>query len=160
MVRVDDDYNSRFPTDLPMQSHRGNGQKLVQIERIPIRWGDMDAMGHVNNTLYFRYMETARVAWYDRMFGELSGGRDEGIVIVNASCNFLKPLTYPGTVEARMSLGAASSTSVQSYYELSMNDVLYADGAAKIVWIDIRRGKAKPLPDGIAAHSRHGNESR
>ena len=125
--------------------------RLVQIERIPIRWGDMDAMGHVNNTVYFRYMEQARVTWYERMFGELSGGRDEGIVIVNASCNFLKPLTYPGTVDVHMSFGAATRSSIHSYYEMRMNDVLYADGAAKIVWIDIRRGKALPLPARIAA---------
>ena len=145
-----------------MQSERidRSGYKLVHIERIPIRWGDMDAMGHVNNTLYFRYMETARVAWYDRMFGELSGGRDEGIVIVNASCNFLKALTYPGTVEVRMSLGAPSRSSVQSHYELRMNDVLYADGDAKIVWIDIRRNKARPLPDSVAALCIAGNGAR
>ena len=145
-----------------MQSKRidRSGYKLVQIERIPIRWGDMDAMGHVNNTLYFRYMEIVRVAWYERMFGELSGGRDEGIVIVNASCNFLKALTYPGTVEARMSLGAPSRSSVQSYYELRMNDVLYADGDAKIVWIDVRRNKARALPEGIAALVRDANASK
>jgi acyl-CoA thioester hydrolase len=137
-----------------------SGYRLVQVERIPIRWGDMDAMGHVNNTLYFRYMEIVRIAWFERMFGELSGARDEGIVIVNASCNFLKPLTHPGTVEARMSLGEPSRSTIQSYYELRMNDVLYADGAAKIVWIDIRRNKARPLPDSIAALSRTSNESR
>ena len=159
MVRVADDYNSRFPNDLPMQSERSE-YRLVQIERIPIRWGDMDAMGHVNNTLYFRYMEIARVAWYERTFGELSAARDDGMVIVNASCNFLKPLTYPGIVEVTMSLGDASRSSVQSYYELRMNDLLCADGAAKIVWIDTRRGKAKPLPDSIAALSRRSNESR
>jgi acyl-CoA thioester hydrolase len=125
--------------------------RLVLVERIPIRWGDMDAMGHVNNTVYFRYMEQARVTWYEQLFGELSGARDEGIVIVNASCNFLKPLTYPGTVEIRMSFGTATRSSIHSYYEMRMNDVLYADGAAKIVWIDIRRGKALPLPAKIAA---------
>ncbi|MEO7761618.1 MAG: thioesterase family protein [Casimicrobiaceae bacterium] len=125
--------------------------KLVQIERIPIRWGDMDAMGHVNNTVYFRYMEQVRVTWYEQMFGQLSGTRDEGMVIVNASCNFLKSLTYPGTVEVRMLFGAATRSSVQSYYELRMNDKLFADGAAKIVWIDIHRGKAKPLPEAITA---------
>ena len=111
----------------------------------------MDAMGHVNNTVYFRYMEQARVTWYEQTFGELSGARDEGIVIVNASCNFLKPLTYPGIVEVRMSFGAATRSSIHSYYEMRMNDLLYADGAAKIVWIDIRRGKALPLPASIAA---------
>ena len=41
-------------------------RKLVHVERIPIRWGDMDAMGHVNNTVYFRYMEQARIGWFER----------------------------------------------------------------------------------------------
>src|SRR5512141_2343446 len=127
--------------------------KLVHTERIPIRWGDMDAMGHVNNTVYFRYMEQARVGWYERMFGELSAARDEGLVIVNASCNFLKPLIYPGTVEVSMRFGTATRSSVHSYYEARMNDLLYADGAAQIVWIDLRRGKAIALPPSIAALS-------
>lgn len=125
--------------------------RLVHAERIPIRWGDMDAMQHVNNTVYFRYMEQARVSWYEKMFGELSAARDEGMVIVNASCNFLKPLTYPGTVEVSMRLGSATRSSIHSYYEMRIGDVLYADGAAKIVWIDIPRGKAIPLPERIAA---------
>ena len=38
-------------------------RRLAHSERIPIRWGDMDAMGHVNNTIYFRYMETVRLEW-------------------------------------------------------------------------------------------------
>ena len=140
------DYNSPISCPAAMSEPR-----LVQTEHIPIRWGDMDAMGHVNNTIYFRYMEQVRVAWYERTFGELSNACDDGIVIVNASCNFLKPLTYPGTVEARMLFGPASRSSVVSYYELRMNDTLYADGTAKIVWIDIARGKAKALPQSIAA---------
>ena len=145
-----------------MQSDRGDRShyRLVQIERIPIRWGDMDAMGHVNNTVYFRYMEVVRIAWYERTFGELSGASDEGIVIVNASCTFLKSLTYPGTVEVRMSLGHASRSSVQSHYELRMNDELHADGAAKIVWMDLKRGRSKRLPESIAALCTAANESR
>jgi acyl-CoA thioester hydrolase len=126
-------------------------RKLTLLEHIPIRWGDMDAMGHVNNTVYFRYMEQVRVSWFEKTFGELSGSRKEGMVIVNASCNFLKPLTYPGLVEVRMLFGAASRSSVESYYEMRINDQLYADGAAKIVWIDVQRGKAMPLPDVIRA---------
>ena len=126
-----------------------HARKLATVLHIPIRWGDMDAMNHVNNTIYFRYMEQARIAWYENLFGELSGAQEEGIVIVNASCTFLKPLTYPGTVEVRMRLGECSRSSVQSYYELLVGDKLYADGAAKIVWIDVRKGKAKPLPQSI-----------
>ncbi|MBM3384043.1 MAG: acyl-CoA thioesterase, partial [Betaproteobacteria bacterium] len=43
---------------------------LAHVERIPIRWGDMDAMGHVNNTVYFRFMEQARISWFDRLVPE------------------------------------------------------------------------------------------
>ncbi|MGH8708962.1 MAG: acyl-CoA thioesterase, partial [Burkholderiales bacterium] len=45
-------------------------RRLAHVERIPIRWGDMDAMGHVNNTTYFRYMEQARISWFDRLVPE------------------------------------------------------------------------------------------
>jgi len=38
-------------------------KKLVYTMRFPVRWGDMDAMGHVNNTVYFRYLESARIEW-------------------------------------------------------------------------------------------------
>jgi acyl-CoA thioester hydrolase len=131
-------------------------RRLVHVEHLPIRWGDMDAMQHVNNTVYFRYMEQTRVGWYEKLYGELSAGRSEGIVIANASCNFRKPLTYPGTVEVKMFLGRPSRTSVDSHYELRMNDILYADGAAKIVWIDVGRGRAEPLPPEVIAQcARH-----
>ena len=66
--------------------------KLVHTMRMPIRWGDMDAMGHVNNTVYFRYLETARIAWFDQA-GCTPDPRGEGPVIVNADCTFLKQLT-------------------------------------------------------------------
>ena len=124
-------------------------RKLVLVDRIPIRWGDMDVMSHVNNTIYFRYMEQTRIAWYEKMFGALSSACDVGMVIVNASCTFIKPLTYPGTVEVSMLLGECSRSSVHSYYEMRIGDILYAEGAAKIVWIDIRRNKAIPLPQSI-----------
>lgn len=38
-------------------------KKLVFEMTIPIRWGDMDAMNHVNNTIYFRYLESCRIEW-------------------------------------------------------------------------------------------------
>ncbi|MDB5949239.1 MAG: acyl-CoA thioesterase, partial [Massilia sp.] len=42
-------------------------QVQVHVMRMPIRWGDMDAMGHVNNTVYFRYFEQARISWFDEV---------------------------------------------------------------------------------------------
>ncbi len=81
-------------------------RKLVHVTRIPIRWGDMDAYGHVNNTVYFRFMEQARVEWSEGMNVPVRPG-GAGPVIVNASCTFLIPMNYPGTVEVRTYAGHA-----------------------------------------------------
>ena len=124
-------------------------RKLVHTVVVPIRWGDMDAIGHVNNTVYFRYMEQTRVDWSHAFARRL--GRDafasDGPLIVNASCTFLAPLTYPGEVEVRMFLDAPGRTSVQSYYEIWMNGRKYADGAAKLVWVDMKTARPIPLPE-------------
>ena len=134
---------------------------LVHTSRQPIRWGDMDMLGHVNNTVYFRYLEQARIEW---IYG-LDPDREPyqgtaGPVIVNASCTFLEPLVYPGEIEVRMYLGDPGRTSVGSYYEIWMNGRKYAEGAAKMVWIDLASGRSVPLPESVAAPLRALDGSR
>ncbi|MFO1314592.1 MAG: thioesterase family protein [Burkholderiales bacterium] len=124
---------------------------LVHTSIQPIRFGDMDALGHVNNTVYFRYMEQARVDWLYALTAGRGYADGQGMVIVNASCNFLVPLVYPGDYEVRMYLGHPGRSSVGSYYDLEMDGRKYADGAAKIVWIDLATGRPVPLPDAISA---------
>ncbi len=126
-------------------------KKLVHVERIPIRWGDMDAMGHVNNTVYFRYMEQARIGWFDALVPEADAWKTTGIVIANASCNFKKPINYPGTVEVRLFVGPLGGSSVPTFYEMLVDEVLYADGAATVVFIDMARQKAVRIPDELRA---------
>ena len=126
-------------------------KKLVHVERIPIRWGDMDAMGHVNNTVYFRYMEQARIGWFDALVPAQEAWKDTGIVIANASCNFKRALNYPGTVEVRLSIEPPGGSSVGTFYELKMDDTLYADGAAVVVFIGMQSQKPVRIPEGIRA---------
>ena len=76
------------PVKLPLPERK----KLVYECLIPIRWGDLDAMGHVNNTVYFRYMETARIEWFDAI-GVKTDPHGVGPVIVNAFCNFHRSFT-------------------------------------------------------------------
>ena len=79
--------------------------RIIVFEmEIPIRWGDMDAMGHVNNTVYFRYMEQARISWFEAL-GLQPDPLGEGPVIVNAACTFARQLEYPGTVLVRHYVG-------------------------------------------------------
>ena len=132
-----------------MQSASPARRRLVHVERIAIRWGDMDAMGHVNNTVYFRYMEQARISWFDALVPGDGAWSSTGLVIANASCNFKKPINYPGTVEVRVLAGPPGGSSVATYYELLIGDELCADGAATVVFIDMQRQKPVPIPERI-----------
>lgn len=115
-----------------------------------IRWGDMDAYEHVNNTVYFRYMEQARVEWLETI-GYRCNARQEAPVIVQASCTYLAPLSYPGTVVVHMYAGHTGRSSLLTSYELRREDdqVLYAEGTAKVVWINPTTGKSVPLPEAL-----------
>ncbi|MGH8631427.1 MAG: acyl-CoA thioesterase [Burkholderiales bacterium] len=126
-------------------------RRLAHIERIPIRWGDMDAMGHVNNTVYFRFMEQARISWFRALVPERDAWTSTGIVIANASCNYKRAITYPGTVEVRLYVGKPGGSSVPTHYELRVDrdPELYADGAAVVVFVDMKKQKAARIPDPI-----------
>lgn len=122
--------------------------KLVHTSLIPIRWGDMDAYGHVNNTIYFRFMEQCRVEYIEQLgFKVMPQGTAP--VIINASCTFLMPLNYPGTVEVRMYFGPPGRSSIPSHYEICLqgDQTLYATGDSKIVWMDVTSGKSVPIPE-------------
>ena len=121
---------------------------------MPIRWGDMDAFGHVNNTVYFRYMEQVRISLFEQMdfLGERPDG--QGPVIINASMEFLKQLHYPGDVIGRMSVATPGRSSFDTAFELlraDEPDTLYARGAARCVWVDYAAGKSMPVPGVLRA---------
>jgi len=123
--------------------------RLVHVERIAIRWGDMDAMGHVNNTVYFRYMEQARIGWFEALVPGDEAWSKLGVVVANASCNFKRPINYPGTVEVKLSVAPPGGSSVQTFYELKIDDEVYADGAATVVFIDMQAQKPVRIPERI-----------
>ena len=126
-------------------------RRLAHVERIAIRWGDMDAMGHVNNTVYFRFMEQARISWFDALVPGRRARKGTSIVIVNASCNFRRAMSYPGTVEVKLFAGEPGTSSVATYYEMRVDEDPdpYADGAAVVVFIDPEKGKPIRIPEAI-----------
>jgi len=123
--------------------------KLLCRMAVPLRWGDLDAAGHVNNTVYFRLAEEARLMWFTRMglTGDL--GHGQGPVIANASMTFLRQLHYPGTVLVSMTGSDPGRSSFETHYVLADQnapDLIYARGAARCVWIDYTRLKSHPMP--------------
>jgi acyl-CoA thioester hydrolase len=126
-----------------------DNKKLVFETRLPIRWGDMDAMGHVNNASYFRYLETVRIDWMYSI-GCVPDPKGEGPVIVNAFCNFYKQLEYPGDILVRMYASDPGRTTFETWGTMERIDqpgVIYAAGGATTIWVDFPSQKAASLPD-------------
>lgn len=124
-------------------------KKLVHELVIPIRWGDMDAMGHLNNTSYFRYMETIRIEWFVAAGIKLDP-KGEGPVIVNAFCNFYKQLEHPGDVLTKMYVSDPARSTFESWCTMERADapgVICAAGGATTIWVDFPAQKSKTLPD-------------
>lgn len=133
--------------DLPEQ------KKLVFEARYPIRWGDMDALGHVNNTVYFRYLESARVDWF-RHIGFKLQAQGAGPVIVNAFCNFYRQFEYPGEVLLKMYASDPARATFETWATMEKAEApgqVCAAGGATVIWVDFATQKATALPDWLRA---------
>ena len=118
----------------------------------PVAWGEMDSLRHVNNIVYFRYFESARMAYFDRVgFWAYMDETGVGPILASTRCKFILPLTYPDTV----SVGARVSEIkddrfVMSYAIVSHNHArLAAEGEGLIVSYDYRALTKAPLPEEI-----------
>ncbi|KGH31178.1 thioesterase [Comamonas testosteroni] len=126
-------------------------KKQVYETRFPVRWGDMDAMGHVNNAQYFRYLETARIDWMHGM-GLNPDPAGQGPVIVNAFCNFYQQLAYPDEVLLKMFVSDPARTTFETWATMervAQPGVICAAGGGTVIWVDFPRQKAAALPDWI-----------
>ena len=121
---------------------------LLSTFSTKIRWGDMDALGHVNNAVYFRYMETARAAWLSKINIKL-GENNESFVIANTFCNYLIPITFPSTITVDTfvaNVGNSSAEFVHEFTEKSSPEKPLAIGLCTGVWVNLKSGKSLSLP--------------
>lgn len=126
-------------------------KRVVHEMRMPIRWGDMDAYGHVNNTVYFRYMEQARIEWITSLGYEVAPGR-ESMLMINGFCNFFKQLSYPGELILKTSIGTVGRSSLDVYTEMYLSsepEVIVSEGGATMVWVDLTTNQSAPWPDHV-----------
>lgn len=118
---------------------------------LPMRWADADALNHLNNANYFRYMEEGRI----RMFVE--GGVQQstrfGPVVVHCSCDFKKPITYPALIRVSHRLERIGRSSMEHAVDLSrVRDdelELCAQGKSIMVWMDFELNRAHPWPEEV-----------
>ena len=109
------------------------------ILQIPVLWGDMDPLGHVNNTRFFRWFESARVAYLDRAIIET--GRlppAVGPILAAIHCNYRRQVIYPDTIEvgARITRLGNSSMTMQHHLVSHTHGRLAAEGESVVVMFD------------------------
>lgn len=125
-----------------------SNSKLLSTKKIAIRWVDMDAYHHVNNACYFDYMAEARASY----FSEILEDKNTQYVLVHVSCDFKKPLVYPGNVIVKQYFSALSRTTFTFHYTFHHEldeSIVYAIGEGVLVSIDAKTLKPIPVPEVI-----------
>ncbi len=122
------------------------------VVRLPVQWGEMDAYGHVNNTVFFRYFETARIEFLQQC-GFLAAFHEEkiGAILHSTQCRFRRALFYPDTVEVG---GRATEIEadrfLMEYRVVSLGqDETVADGTGLVVAFDYARRQKAMLPANV-----------
>ncbi|MDT0630681.1 thioesterase family protein [Rubrivirga sp. S365] len=120
---------------------------MTHTTRIPIRWGDLDALGHLNNATYLTLCEQARI----EMLADVGAGDwdDAGPVLAAVSLQFRRPIHYPATAVVRTTLGTPGRSSLPFTYAISVEgdeDTTYAEGEGTLVWVNTQTGASTALP--------------
>jgi len=122
---------------------------------VPVQWGDMDALGHVNNTRYLAWFESARIAFFLRVGIATTGSALAiGPILATTTCDFLVPVVYPASITVGTRVTKIGETSITQEYEVrdaATPDKLYARGSSVIVMFDYRSNQKVRVPDDIRA---------
>lgn len=131
-------------------------EKMIEdypvVIEIPVAWGEMDSLQHVNNIVYFRYFESARMAYFNRI--DIWSYMEEtgiGPILASTQCKFRIPLSYPDTVAVGTRIiNVEEDRFLMKYLVVSHeHQRIAAEGEGVIVSYDYREKKKAPLPQEI-----------
>ncbi|PSU44596.1 acyl-CoA thioesterase [Photobacterium frigidiphilum] len=123
------------------------------ITEIPVAWGEMDALNHVNNVVYFRYMETARIDYFNKVQlmedMKLTG---VGPVLGETTCRYKLPVTFPDTLYVGSRVSEIKDDRFTMTYEIYSKklNAITTVGSAKVVMFNFKNKK----PDNLSQHLR------
>ena len=132
-----------------LQKFRDSYRSFTEVR---VAWGEMDAMNHVNNAVYFRYLESGRIEHLIAL-GAYAEGRTTGTVVGSIQCRFRLPLTYPDTiiVGSRVrEIGHDRFTFEYAIYS-HCHDRIAAEASSVVVAITLHDGRKTALPESVRA---------
>jgi acyl-CoA thioester hydrolase len=122
------------------------------VVTLPVPWGDQDAFGHVNNTVYFRWMESARIA-HGRRIGLFDVLKNDGIgpILASASCDYRRPVNFPDTVHVGIRVTRIGRTSISHEQRIVSHQqaAIVAEGTSTTVVLDYNTNRPYPVPESI-----------
>src|SRR5215210_1508083 len=116
------------------------------VHREPVRFRDVDAMGHVNNAVFLTYMESARVAFMVEL-GAVAGIDDLSIIVARVEIDFRAPLRFGQDVEVGVRASRFGSKSFDLDYELRAGGQLVAEAKSVCVGYDYESGQTVAIPN-------------
>ena len=129
---------------------RNRASCYPMILEIPVAWGEMDAFQHVNNIIYLRYAESARIACLERAgLGDTLQTTGIGPILASIQCRYKFPLTYPDTVRVGVRVSEIGVDRFTMVYRIvsARHQRIAAEGDSVIVSYDYRLGSKVPLPE-------------
>jgi acyl-CoA thioester hydrolase len=121
-----------------------------------VAWGEIDALGHVNHTVFLRWFENARFAWFEHVgLAALmhAGAGRLGPILARVACDYRAPVRFPDTIRASVQcseLGVSSMT-LRCRVGSQATQQIVAEGEVVVVWVDYQTGKPEPVPEVIRA---------
>jgi acyl-CoA thioester hydrolase len=119
---------------------------------LPVQWGDEDAFGHVNNTMYFRWFESVRVAYLEKIgLWQKMSSDGVGPILASISCNFRLALRYPDTIHIGAKVPRIGRTSFRMEHRIvsEAEGAVGAEGDSTIVVLNYPLNKPQPMPDRV-----------
>lgn len=127
---------------------------MIELSHYPViyeqkvAWGDMDAFGHVNNVQYYRYIESARIEYFDALnvFAE-----ETLTVVASSQCKYLKPVFYPDQLKIYTRTDEMRNSAIRMHYVLysAQQQQIVADGEAVVVFVDKINMKKMAIPESL-----------
>lgn len=147
-----DDATSRWPDGFADPEGAAGPATIRQA----VAWGELDVLAHVNHTVFLRWFENVRFAWFSRVgiaaTMRESGGR-LGPILARIHCDYRAPVEFPDTIlaSARCVRIGRSSLTLGSQVWSEAREAVVAEGEVVIVWMDYDSGASAPWPEAIRA---------
>lgn len=143
------------PQPAPAQLVENAAVAHTALIRVPlsVRWRDLDAFNHVNNSKFLSYLEEARLRWMVTLPGH---GMDEHVapVVAAAHLNYRRPIEWPNEIDIELFVERLGNTSLSVGHRIVGADdpsALYCDGNVVMVWIHRETGQPAALPEPVRA---------